>query len=95
MPRVLYQCNLCPNKIKKFYNSQKEVKGYLNCECGGVMERQLSSPSSNSKQYVDNGVQAKRTEVTSVNGRNVAEINKENSTKDPYEGEKLTKVKPK
>ena len=94
MPRVLYQCNLCENNIKKFYNSPKDVKGYLECECGGVMERQLSSPSSNSKQYVDNGVQGKKTEVVSVNGRNVAEINKENSTKDPYEGENLTKVKP-
>lgn len=85
----------CDNSIKKFYNSPKDVIGYLSCECGGVMERQLSAPSSNSKQYVDNGVQARRTEVTSVNGRNVAEINKEQSTKNPYENEDLSKVKPK
>jgi len=95
MPRVTYRCNLCPNKITKFYTNVKDIKGYLSCECGGVMERRLSAPSLNSKQYADNGLQARRTEVLSVNGKNIAEINEEQSKKDPYDSEKLDKVKPK
>lgn len=95
MPMITYECNLCPNTIKKFFQKASEAKGYLRCECGGNMMRKLSPPSSNSKQFVDNGVQARKTEVLSVKGRNIAEINEEQSTKNPYEGEKLTKAKPK
>ena len=50
----------------------------LPCVCGGEFKKQLSAPTNSSKIVVDNGVQAKATEVD----LNVVQSNIENSTRD-------------
>ena len=70
MPRVSYQCPDCEAVKKKFYKTAKEIQKTLKCECGGELVRQLSSPSQRSKMIVDNGVQAKATELD----RDIVEI---------------------
>jgi len=52
---VLYKCNLCDNEIKKLYNSQDKQAPFLQCQCGGVLERQLPDFSTTSFEVVDNG----------------------------------------
>tara|TARA_R100000951_G_scaffold116766_1_gene130584 strand:+ start:21933 stop:22208 length:276 start_codon:yes stop_codon:yes gene_type:complete len=63
MPRISYNCSSCDKTRKKFYKNAKEIKKTIECECGGELLRQLSSPSSKSTMVVDNGVQAKATEL--------------------------------
>jgi DNA-directed RNA polymerase subunit RPC12/RpoP len=63
MPRILYICNKCSGINKKFYKSISEVQNKIECECGGELVRQLSSPSQRSKMIIDNGVQAKAVEL--------------------------------
>lgn len=63
MPRILYACSKCSNELKKFYRSSGDVLNKINCECGGELLRQLSSPSQRSKIIIDNGVQAKAVEI--------------------------------
>lgn len=60
---VEYQCNLCFNKIRKIYNDVKDVKGYLECHCGGVMEKQLPEVSTSSMEVVDTGNMARKVEL--------------------------------
>ena len=60
---VLYKCNLCKNEIKKIYKTAKEQAGYLECYCGGVLERQLPSVSMASIEVVDNGNMARKVEL--------------------------------
>ena len=60
---VEYMCNLCFNKIRKIYNDPKDQKGYLECHCGGVMERQLPDVSTSSMEVVDNGNMARKVEL--------------------------------
>jgi len=63
MPRIQYNCSNCNIVKKKFYKSSKEILNKIECECGGELARQLSSPTQRSKMVVDNGVQAKATEL--------------------------------
>lgn len=63
MPRIAYNCKDCSVVKKKFYRIAKDIKNKLECECGGELARQLSSPSQKSTMVVDNGVQAKATEL--------------------------------
>ena len=63
MPRVNYKCKRCPLSIKKFYKKSKDIKKTIECECGGELVRQLSSPTQKSTMVIDNGVQAKATEL--------------------------------
>jgi hypothetical protein len=63
MPRILYICNKCSGINKKFYKAISEVQNKIECECGGELVRQLSSPSQRSKMIIDNGVQAKAVEL--------------------------------
>ncbi len=63
MPRVPYICKDCSATKKKYYTSSKKIQNKLECECGGELLRQLSSPSQKSTMVVDNGVQAKATEL--------------------------------
>ena len=60
---VLYKCNLCDNKIKKFYQSKDMQAGFLSCQCGGVLERQVTDFGTTSLEIVDNGNMAKRVEL--------------------------------
>lgn len=70
MPRIAYYCGPCDKFTKKFYKSSKDIEKKIDCDCGGEMLRKLSSPSSKSTMVVDNGVQAKATELD----RNIVEI---------------------
>jgi hypothetical protein len=70
MPRIPYSCNSCNKTKKKFYKASSDVKDKIECECGGELLRKLSSPSSKSTMVVDNGVQAKATELD----RDIVEI---------------------
>lgn len=63
MPRINYKCQ-CGNEKKKFFSTAKKIKNNIECEeCGEEMERTLSGPTQRSKMVVDNGVQAKATEL--------------------------------
>lgn len=70
MPRISYVCKECKSTKKKFYKSAKDIENKMECECGGELVRQLSSPAQRSKMVVDNGVQAKATELD----RDIVEI---------------------
>lgn len=70
MPRIPYICKKCSVIKKKYYSSAKKIENKIECECGGELIRQLSSPSQKSTMVVDNGVQAKETELD----RNIVEI---------------------
>jgi DNA-directed RNA polymerase subunit RPC12/RpoP len=70
MPRIVYACGHCAAITKKFYKSSSNIKDNIECVCGERMVRHLSSPSQKSKIVVDNGVQAKATELD----RNIVEI---------------------
>ena len=70
MPRISYYCSKCDKYTKKFYKSSKNITKNIECECGGEMARKLSAPSSKSTMVVDNGVQAKATELD----RNIVDI---------------------
>jgi DNA-directed RNA polymerase subunit RPC12/RpoP len=63
MPRILYLCSKCSSESKKFYRSSIDILNKIDCKCGGELLRQLSSPNQRSKIVIDNGVQAKATEI--------------------------------
>lgn len=64
---INFKCNNpdCENEIRKFFKKFKDVPSFLDCgACGsGKLERLLSAPTNRTKQYIDNGTQARRTEV--------------------------------
>jgi ribosomal protein L24E len=66
---IKFLCNNpdCDNNIAKLYTDSKTIPPFLDCgQCGtGKLERTLSSPSSKSTQFIDNGIQPRRVEVTS------------------------------
>jgi len=70
MPRISYSCPSCSAVKKKFYKTSKDIEKTIKCECGEELIRQLSSPSQKSTMVVDNGVQAKATELN----REIVEI---------------------
>lgn len=41
----------------------KDIPGFLNCECGGVMEKQMPEFAMNSVETVDNGNMAKSVTI--------------------------------
>lgn len=78
MPLIAYACE-CGYSEKKFIRRAKDAPVSLVCpECGDLLKKMLSSPSSSSKITVDNGFQARQVEVSP----DVIEINKERSEKD-------------
>ena len=58
---IRYKCNLCSNEIKKIVSGTPA--GYLDCFCGGVLERQMPEVSSSSMEVVDNGNMARQVEL--------------------------------
>ena len=70
MPMIKFVCNnpFCDNNITKVFQGKAKIPPFLDCgACGtGKLERTLGSPSSQSTQILDNGVQARQTEVNSV-----------------------------
>lgn len=67
MPMIIFKCNNpdCTNQITKFFRTPDKIPPFLDCgECSiGKMEKQLSAPTSNKTQIVDNGVQARQVEL--------------------------------
>lgn len=63
---VDYECTKCDNTSSKYFRKSKDVSDEVECtECGGQMERQLGAPNTKSTQFIDNGLQARRVEVSS------------------------------
>lgn len=60
---ILYKCNLCGNSIKKYFGEGAKVAPFLQCECKGVLEKQLPEFSTTSFETVDNGNMAKKVEL--------------------------------
>ena len=81
MPRIKYKCNLCENHIIKMFTNTKDIVGFLFCECGGVMDRQLGLGSSKTTEFVDNGVQARRVEIPKDMVEMMAERSKDSTKK--------------
>lgn len=82
MPMILYVCGSCGNKKSKFFSRpSKDVPRSLDCDkCGKelALERKLSAPTQKSTIVVDNGVQAKATELD----RSIVEIIEDRETSD-------------
>lgn len=70
---IRYKCNLCTNEIKKIISNPKDIAGYLNCFCGGVLERQVADVSSSSAEIVDNGNMARQVELRKDIANNLKE----------------------
>lgn len=68
MPMIRFVCNNpdCRNEITKIFNSAKTIPPFLDCgECGvGKLERTLAAPTTKSTQFIDNGNQSRRVEVS-------------------------------
>ena len=66
MPLICFACNNpeCDNKKEHFYAKRKDIPSFLDCFCGGKMERTFGVASSSSKFTVDNGLQPKAVELT-------------------------------
>ena len=66
MPMIRFECNNpdCNNSISKLLDI-KAIPPFLDCgACGtGKLERTLGAPSSKSTQVIDNGIQARKTEI--------------------------------
>ena len=63
MPLIYYLCK-CGNSLSKFFRKSKEVNPTLTCDkCNQELKKQLSPPNSSSVIVVDNGLQARATEV--------------------------------
>jgi len=77
MPLISYLC-VCGRGLSKFYRLAKDAPACMTCECGSEYKKRLSAPTNSSKIVVDNGFQAKATEVD----LNVVESNIENSVRD-------------
>ncbi len=60
---IKYKCNLCDNSIKKLYHKGDKLPGFLHCECGGVMEKELPNISTSSVEVVDTGTMARKVEL--------------------------------
>ena len=67
MPMINFRCNNpdCDNEILKVFTKVGNIPPFLDCgQCGtGKLERQLGAPSSKSTQMIDNGSQARKTEI--------------------------------
>lgn len=62
MPLIYYQCE-CKHSFSKFVRRPKDALTEVVCKCGKNAKKQLKGPSSNSIVVVDNGFQARATEV--------------------------------
>jgi hypothetical protein len=78
MPIIAYSCG-DSHIIKKFFRSASNAPTSFVCEkCGANMKKLLSSPYSQSKLLVDNGIQARAVEIN----LDVIEANQERAKKD-------------
>lgn len=67
MPLINFVCNNpeCNNKICKYFKAHDKIPPFLDCgQCSiGKLEKQLSAPSTNKTQIIDNGHQARQVEL--------------------------------
>lgn len=80
MPLIRYLCTNgdCQKNSSKLYRLGSDAEQEIACkECGGKAKRLLSSPASSSKIVVDNGLQARATEIDP----NIMDINSERARK--------------
>lgn len=64
MPLIHYACKECGFLIKKLFR-KSPFPSTLICEkCNGSMTKELSAPTQSSKISVDNGLQARRVEIS-------------------------------
>jgi len=61
---VRYFCEKCGKSKTKYHSKSKDVPDELPCCDGGVLERQLSSPTTKTTIIVDNGIMQKKVEVS-------------------------------
>jgi hypothetical protein len=81
MPMIHYICNACGFHLKQILR-RPPYPSTLICEkCNGSMTKELSAPSQSSKISVDNGVQARRVEISP----DIIETNKARSEKNYHE----------
>ncbi len=64
MPMINYECEECKNSFKKIFRKPPFPSALICDKCNGTMKRLLSAPNSSSKISVDNGVQARRVEIS-------------------------------
>ena len=77
MPMVNYACEN-GHTDKKMFRKASDIPTFIDCShCDKKMRKQLSAPSSSSKISVDNGVQARRVEISP----DIIEVNEERSKK--------------
>lgn len=63
---IHYKCEDCGNTKSKYYRKAKEIEDEIECDkCHEDMERQLGAPATKSTQFIDNGLQSRRVEVSS------------------------------
>lgn len=55
---VIYKCVLCGNSIRKLVQSKPAP--YLNCQCGGILEKQVPNISATSYEVIDDGNSMKK-----------------------------------
>jgi len=86
MPMIKFKCLNpgCGFFFSKMYRNGLDLPSELECEkCSGRAKRTLSSPASSSKITIDNGIQARATEIDP----NIEEINSERSRKPDNRGD--------
>ena len=70
MPLIKYICNNpeCNDEVSKMIKAKAKIASSLDCEkCGkGKLKRTIGIPSSKSTQIIDNGVQARKTEIMNI-----------------------------
>jgi hypothetical protein len=66
MPMLTYTCDACNTSLRFFYRevSFSDHRTEPECRCGGTMKRAWKPASSQVKEVVDNGLMARRVELT-------------------------------
>ena len=77
MPMIHYVCE-CGHVLKKILRNPPFPSTLICEKCNGSMTKLLSAPSQSSKISVDNGVQARRVEISpDIIETNLARSNKD------------------
>ncbi len=82
MPLINYICS-CGEVFKKYYKSAKDALSIVSCKCGAEAKKTFGNISSSHLITIDNGLMAKKIEVSP----DIMQINDERSAKDYSEDE--------
>jgi len=77
MPMIHYICHDCGFSTKKIFRKGPFPSALICEKCNNTMKKELSAPTSSSKISVDNGVQARRVEISP----DIIETNEKRSNK--------------